>query len=149
MKDARSYLITKGVHTSQQRIVIMDYLMKHRTHPTADEIYTALYRQMPTLSRTTVYNTLKLFAENGVIQVINIDEKNARFDACTDAHAHFLCHQCGTIYDISLPAPQAGEMHQHHNPNLEDFIVTNSQLYYKGICPKCRTHVKYQPTYSM
>ena len=42
-----------------QRIAIMEYLMEHRTHPSADEIYTALSPSMPTLSKTTVYNTLK------------------------------------------------------------------------------------------
>ena len=76
-------MISKGVHPSQQRLAIMDYLMKHRTHPTADEIFTALLPSMPTLSRTTVYNTLKVLVEHNAILNINIEEKNARFDGCT------------------------------------------------------------------
>ena len=63
-----------------QRIAIMDYLMVHRVHPTADEIYNALYPTMPTLSKTTIYNTMKLFTEQGAVKALVIDEKNVRFD---------------------------------------------------------------------
>ena len=119
----------------------MDYLMKHHTHPTVDEIFLALSPQMPTLSRTTVYNTLKLFAEQDAIQVINIEEKNARFDADTLPHAHFFCTECGTIYDIPLPEGQDSSS-LSNNPELKDFIIKSTQLYYKGICPSCKTSEK-------
>lgn len=135
MKEARDYLISKGIHFSQQRIAIMDYLMSHRTHPTAEEIYQALNAKMPTLSLTTVYNTLRLFAEQNAIQIVNIEEKNARFDACMEAHAHFQCTKCGAIYDIGLPAADGLPA----NPSLKDYIVHSTQIYYKGICPKCIT----------
>lgn len=141
MKQAQDYLNSKEIHFSQQRIAIMDYLMKHRTHPTVDEIYLALSPQLPTLSRTTVYNTLKLFAEQEAIQVLNIEEKSARFDACTQPHAHFVCAQCGTIYDIPLPEGQDSSS-LSNNPELKDFIVKSTQLYYKGICPLCKTSEK-------
>lgn len=137
MMNIREYLISKGVHPSQQRLAIMDYLMKHRTHPTADEIFTALLPSMPTLSRTTVYNTLKVLVEHNAILNINIEEKNARFDGCTDNHAHFLCEQCGAIYDIDLPESPLSD-----NSSLADFDITSTQIYFKGLCPKCKTHVK-------
>lgn len=141
MKEARDYLISKGIHFSQQRIVIMDYLMSHRTHPTAEEIYQALSPEMPTLSLTTVYNTLRLFAEQNAIQIISIEEKNARFDACMETHAHFQCTECGAIYDIELPTAAISGTFPC-NPNLKDYIVNNTQIYHKGICPKCKTSVK-------
>ncbi|MBR4922900.1 MAG: transcriptional repressor, partial [Bacteroidaceae bacterium] len=52
------YLLSFGIKPSVQRIAIMDYLMTHRTHPAIDEIYLALCEDIPTLSKTTVYNTL-------------------------------------------------------------------------------------------
>lgn len=63
-----------------QRIAIMEYLMTHRTHPTVDEIYTALSPSMPTLSKTTVYNTLRLLAEHGAVLELDMDSRNTRFD---------------------------------------------------------------------
>ena len=96
-------LLEYNIKPSMQRIAIMEYLMEHRTHPSADEIYTALSPSMPTLSKTTVYNTLKLFAEQGAALMLTIDERNANFDADTSPHAHFICKRCGNIYDLELP----------------------------------------------
>ena len=86
-----------------QRIAIMEYLMDNPIHPSADDIYTALSPSMPTLSKTTVYNTLKLFSEQGAALMLTIDEKNTNFDADTSVHSHFLCKRCGHIYDLKCP----------------------------------------------
>jgi len=76
-KAAYECLMDHGVKPSVQRIAIMDYLLKNRTHPTAEEIYSALVNLIPTLSKTTVYNTLKLFVEQGAALMLTIDEKNS------------------------------------------------------------------------
>ena len=62
-------LLEHNIKPSMQRIAIMEYLMNHPIHPSADDIYTALSPSMPTLSKTTVYNTLKLFSEQGAAPV--------------------------------------------------------------------------------
>ena len=72
-------LLEHNIKPSMQRIAIMEYLMEHPIHPSADDIYTALSPSMPTLSKTTVYNTLKLFSEQGAALMLTIDEKNMRF----------------------------------------------------------------------
>ena len=61
------HLQSHGIKPSPQRIAVMDYLLNSRMHPTADEIYLALSPSMPTLSKTTVYNTLKLLVEAGAV----------------------------------------------------------------------------------
>ena len=74
-------LLEHNIKPSMQRIAIMEYLMEHPIHPSADDIYTALSPSMPTLSKTTVYNTLKLFSEQGAALMLTIDEKNTNFEA--------------------------------------------------------------------
>lgn len=69
------YLLSYNIKPSVQRIAIMDYLLAHKTHPCIDEIYMALCDDIPTLSKTTVYNTLKLFVEHGAALMLTIDEK--------------------------------------------------------------------------
>ena len=64
----REYLLKYDIKPSVQRMAIMDYLMSHRIHPSADEIYNALYPTIPTLSKTTIYNTMKLFVEQGAVR---------------------------------------------------------------------------------
>ena len=54
-------LLLKDIKPSYQRLRIFQYLLSHRTHPTVDEIHHALVAEMPTLSKTTVYNTCLLY----------------------------------------------------------------------------------------
>lgn len=131
--DAYSCLIEHKIKPSQQRIVLMDYLMKNPTHPTAEEIYSKLSPQMPTLSRTTVYNTLKLFVQKGVAQLLTIDERNSCFDADMKPHAHFFCKQCSHIYDIPIDPESLASRPKE----LERSEIQEVQLYYRGICPTC------------
>ena len=111
----------------------MDYLLAHKTHPCIDEIYMALCDDIPTLSKTTVYNTLKLFVEHGAALMLTIDEKNACFDSETSLHAHFLCKKCGKIYDL----PFSGETKQVERIDMNGFFIEEIHQYYKGVCPAC------------
>ena len=98
------YLLSFNVKPSVQRLAIMDYLLTHRTHPSIEEIYLALCDDIPTLSKTTVYNTLKLFVEHGAAQMLTIDERNVCYDGDISLHAHFLCKHCNKIFDLPAPA---------------------------------------------
>lgn len=131
--DALSYLTKHKIKPSVQRMAVMEYLMDHRTHPTADEIYSALHPTMPTLSRTTVYNTLRLLAEQGAIAQLTIDERNVCYDADTSAHAHFLCTGCGKVFDIPLTDSHLESMAKMP----EGFNALQCDLYFRGRCEKC------------
>ncbi|EJW92674.1 ferric uptake regulator, Fur family [gut metagenome] len=133
MMKGYDYLVSYNIKPSVQRIAIMDYLLSHKTHPSIDEIYMALCKQIPTLSKTTVYNTLKLFVEHGAAQMLTIDERNACFDGDTSPHAHFLCKRCGHIFDL----PYAREERQLEPIDMNGFRVEEVHQYYKGVCPAC------------
>ena len=133
MINVYNHLIGYTIKPSVQRIAVMDYLLKHRTHPSVEEIYSALSGDMPTLSKTTVYNTLKLFAEQGAAQMLTIDEKNVCFDGDTSLHAHFLCKRCGKIYDLPISEP----MKETLESNIEGHSVDELHYYYKGTCKNC------------
>lgn len=126
-------LVKYGIKPSVQRMAIMEYLMTHFTHPSADEVYSALCDSMPTLSKTTVYNTLKLFVDNGAALMLTIDDKNVHFDGDVSLHSHFLCRQCGKVYDL----PFSGKKKEAKELNIEGHIVDEIHHYYKGICNVC------------
>ena len=113
----------------------MEYLSGHRNHPTVDMVFNDLYPSIPTLSKTTVYNTLKLFSDQGVILSLNIDEKNVRYDGETSAHAHFRCKKCKKIFDIDKNA--VNMIAYNYVPESKDFRITECQVYYKGYCKDC------------
>ena len=128
-------LIKHEVKPSVQRMAIMDYMMTHFTHPSVDEIYNALSPKFPTLSRTTVYNTLKLFVEHGAVRMLTIDEHNACYDGDTSLHAHFLCKKCGKIYDMPLQNKEEELM----GTMIDGNEITEVHQYFKGVCKKCKT----------
>lgn len=131
--ESFSRLTEHGIKPSLQRMAVMDYLMTHRTHPTVDEIYTALHPSMPTLSKTTVYNTLKLLTDKGAALQLTIDERNCCYDADTTPHAHFLCTRCGRVYDLDLQSKRL--MRAAILP--AGFTSDEVQLYYRGCCAQC------------
>lgn len=130
---ARERLVKFGIRPSVQRIAIMKYLLSHRTHPTVDEIYTALAPEIPTLSKTTVYNTLHLLYEHGAILLISIDPANTHFDGYTHPHAHFLCTKCTKVYDVEIDDTAFVD---RNKPSMAAEI-TDSELYYVGVCREC------------
>ena len=131
MDNISIYLSGYGIRPSFQRIAIMRYLLKNATHPTADEVFESLRRQIPTLSKTTVYNTLKLFVENGAALYIGIDEKNARFDGTVNQHAHFRCKGCGCIIDLPMDT-------ELFLPKEFSGSIDETYFYLKGYCEKCK-----------
>jgi len=125
-------LDSKKIRPSLQRIAVYDFLLKNPVHPSADVIYTALAPTIPTLSKTTVYNTLKQFAEAGLVNTITIEDGELRFDADTSDHIHFKCTECGKVFDV------------YENIEIEKdilpkgFRLIKSQTNLWGICRDCQ-----------
>lgn len=132
-EQVRDVLIDHGVSPSRPRMAILHYLRENLTHPTADEIFRDLRGAVPTLSLTTVYNTLKLFADKGLCLTLTINEKQTCYDGETRPHSHFMCNRCGKVYDImpeDIPVYLQKETVCGHQ-------VTEIHCYYRGICAEC------------
>lgn len=132
-QNIEAYLKKHDIKPSFQRMKIFEYLIKYRNHPTVDNIYQELVKDIPTLSKTTVYNTLNLFLEKNIVQLIVIEEHETRYDADISTHAHFKCEECGLVYDIYLDKSEI------HIKGLEKFEVKEKHIYFKGRCEKCNT----------
>ncbi len=131
LEEIKNFLRRKGLQPSFQRVKILEFLDIHRTHPTADEIFKSLVRTVPTISKATVYNTLRSFVEKGIIQELTIEENELRYDINTQPHAHFKCRVCGKIYDLPLEDCESLLL------KGTGFRVEKIDVYLKGICPIC------------
>lgn len=127
--NAQNIMMSKGVKPSALRMQILNYLDNHRTHPTVDEIYTELSGEFPTLSKTTVYNTVKILEKSGIIKAISIEGFRTRYDANASFHGHFLCRGCGNVYDVWITEcpefPESG------------FEIDAKDVFYTGVCKDC------------
>ncbi|MDR9756215.1 MAG: Fur family transcriptional regulator [Thermoanaerobacterales bacterium] len=80
-ENLKQELKKKNISLSYQRLKVLEYLTQNRCHPTVEQIFTELQKEIPTLSKTTVYNTLRILAEAGLVKVITIDERESRYDS--------------------------------------------------------------------
>lgn len=117
---------------TQQRKAIIDYLQSARNHPTAEEVFTAVNRRLPTTSRATVYNTINLLKEADLIHEV-FEEGAVRFDPNLSPHHHFVCRRCQRVEDVEWGligeiAPDALPGHR----TIESYEVT-----LRGLCAAC------------
>ncbi len=131
INNTEQHLREHKIMPSVQRIRIFDTLLGTTKHPTVDTIYQSLAKEIPTLSKTTVYNTLKLFQEKGLVIVVNIEDNETRYDADTSFHGHFKCQSCGSVIDFAI------SKEDRKINSLKGFQVDESHFYLKGICKKC------------
>lgn len=127
-----SFLRNQGIKASYQRIRIYEYLMINRTHPTVAEIYDALITDIPSLSKTTVYNTLNLFVEKELVEEVTIEGSEMRYDIKDpEGHGHFKCTQCHRIFDVPV------QIEKIFTDELSEFHVQAQFVHFVGICPDC------------
>jgi Fur family transcriptional regulator, peroxide stress response regulator len=128
----RSKLIEYDIRPSYQRIRILEYFYCMEGHPTVDEIFAALASDIPGLSRTTIYNTVKLFIQVGLLRELNIHENEMRYDMITRDHGHFKCVQCGNVINFEV------DIQQLLISGLGQYQIKERDVLFKGICPKCQ-----------
>ncbi len=124
-----------GVRPTQQRLAVYAYLLEHK-HPSAEDVYTALSRQHPTFSRTTVYNSLHALVQAHLVLELSPGTEEKRYDAGMQLHGHFRCCRCGQISDVPLNDAVVRSLWP------EGYAVTGEEITFSGYCPACREIVE-------
>ncbi|HKT32558.1 MAG TPA: Fur family transcriptional regulator [Gammaproteobacteria bacterium] len=109
-------LASRGVTPTPQRLQIAELLFCKPQHLSADQILAAVNRGDAKVSKATVYNTLRLLSDKGLIREVIVDPTRVFYDPTTDAHHHFYNADTGELTDIPpeqvefarLPAPPLG-----------------------------------------
>jgi Fur family iron response transcriptional regulator len=104
MQDLLQALKSHGIQPTAQRLAVARYVLDAKSHPTADEVWEKVRQRNPTLSRATVYNTLNLFVEKGLLCTQAVREGALVFDPCVTRHHHFIDEKTGAIHDVPWEA---------------------------------------------
>lgn len=120
---------------SRQRESILRHIKCHPVHPTADQVYTALKKENPSLSLGTVYRNLNLLSEAGMLRKIRIADGSDRFDGRTDPHFHMICERCGRVFDVEMP--ELGEIISEIK-RRDGHEITGITLNLRGVCAECQ-----------
>ncbi len=129
----RETLEANGQRFTEQRAAVYRYLVGTRSHPSADEVFTAVRSEIGDISLATVYKALETLVGCGLAIKLSFGDGSARYDARTDDHFHTRCLVCGMVRDVHSAAPAA-------LPSMaaEDFVVEGYRLEILGHCATCR-----------
>jgi Fur family transcriptional regulator, peroxide stress response regulator len=124
-----------GLAVTPQRLAVLGFMQARQDHPSAETIYAEVRRQLPAISFNTVYKTLEVLVEKGLVIKVNPLHEMARYDADASQHAHLICRRCYRIVDLKW---QPTEAVPFSAGDLQGFQVEHQSLTLWGICPQCR-----------
>jgi Fur family transcriptional regulator, iron response regulator len=121
--DLIARLEQHDIRASAQRVAIARYVLSTEDHPSADEVWSAVKADFPMVSRATVYNTLQLFTEKGLLRQHVLAEGCIVFDPNIEPHHHFVDDETGAIRDIPWSAIRVGKVDELEGVEVRDYMV--------------------------
>lgn len=139
MKELITKYKRKGFKLTPQRLAILKFLDGNTDHPTAEDIYSNIKRDYPTVSFATVYNTLQALRDKGDILEITIDPQKKHYDPSTKPHHHIICINCNKIGDIFEDYSEALRLPESI---AEEFKPVGNHINFYGVCRECQKKQK-------
>lgn len=112
-----------GIQPSAQRLAVAGYVLATDAHPSADEVLAEVQGSFPMLSRATVYNTLNLFVEKGLLRQLVLAEGKTVFDPCLEPHHHFIDEESGRIEDVPWDSVKVGDVKSLKGYEVREYMV--------------------------
>jgi Fe2+ or Zn2+ uptake regulation protein len=125
--DVLRILEQHGIQPSAQRVAVAEYVLHTTEHPSADKVWASVQENFPMISRATVYNTLNLFVEKGLLRELHLAPDSVLFDPNTNRHHHFIDEDTGRIYDIPW-----NQVEVRNAKALPGFAIDDYQVVMRG-----------------
>ena len=129
---------TTGLVLTPQRLAVFRHLAAAPGHPSAEELYAAVRRELPTLSLATVYKTLERLASVGVVRRVSRAGARSRWDAGLESHHHLVCIECGDVSDVFDTRLDDVQRRARALAGRRGFEVTSHVVDIFGRCATCR-----------
>ena len=126
-------LKSKGLRVTPQRFSVYANLLSRTDHPTVEQILEDLNQNFPVSSQATIYSSLQVLREVGLVKEVLLEEGVSRYDANMEKHHHFHCFNCGAIEDI--PSNQFETLNLSNlRPGLQPHTY---EITVRGLCDRC------------
>lgn len=124
----------RGIRLTPQRLEILREVASRLDHPDAETVYRAIRDRMPTVSLDTVYRTLWMLSDLGLISTLGVRRERVRFDANPDEHHHYVCVRCGLTRDF-----ESTDLHALRLPGAVKVLgtVLSTHVEVRGVCERC------------
>lgn len=123
-------LATRGFRFTPQREHVYAVLLRKRDHPTAEEVFIRVKRELPDISMATVYNCLDALVQCGLLRQLALERGAARFCPNMQEHCHFCCDACQGVFDVDLPPQVGGSLPKGFQAQRYDVTI-------HGLCAAC------------
>src|SRR5256885_929997 len=135
-RELTELLRRRGQRVTAQRLVLHRVLRRRDAHVTAEAAMRAVAGELPNVSLPTIYATLELFEDLGLVRRVAMEGGPALFDSRTTEHNHVTCRRCGRVEDIEVPVDDARMLRAAraagYEPERTDVVVV-------GLCSSCRS----------
>lgn len=133
----RKYLERRGLKLTAERLAVFDELFARHEHLEADELLVRLRARHKKISRATIYRTLDLLVDSGIVGRVRIREEGYRYERMRagDHHDHLICNECGRVVEFREPRIESlqDEICQRHG-----FVLLSHSHQLRGVCRQCR-----------
>ncbi|MGE4423144.1 MAG: Fur family transcriptional regulator [Pseudodesulfovibrio sp.] len=131
------YLANENLKMTPQRRVILDTLLRKNDHLSSEELYALVKKRDASIGQATVYRTLKLLSDSGLIEPLDFADGVTRYEPCygKDHHDHLICEKCGKNIEI---VDEVIERRQEQLAKEHGFTLIRHKMYLYGLCPECR-----------
>jgi len=137
---------SEGCRLTMPRKVVIQILLETKGHLSANEIYKETIKRIPSIGMTTIYRTLDLLIQIGLVQKFDFGDKKTRYEMTnsakeTEYHHHLICVRCKSIIDYNDYAEQELQLMKEIEKTLSKkyaFEITHHTIYFYGLCKKCR-----------
>jgi Fur family transcriptional regulator, peroxide stress response regulator len=126
-----------GLVLTPQRLAVFRHLEAGRGHPSAEELYATVRRELPTLSLATVYKTLEALARVGVVRRVSRAGARGRWDAGQESHHHLVCIVCGSVVDVADARLDAVKDRAATLAGRHGFVPSGHVVEIYGRCAAC------------
>ncbi|MDE3094445.1 MAG: transcriptional repressor [Chloroflexota bacterium] len=126
----------RGIRVTAQRLAVAEVLANSTDHPSAQDVYERVRQHVPHITRATVYNTLNVLSEKGLVQPLHF-RLGTRYDANPLLHANLICVKCSSITDARIDEDGAVASLRETLTRASGFQVMGQRLDFYGVCPRC------------
>src|SRR5436190_23566185 len=124
----------RGLRATSQRVVMHRLLRDRDRHVSAEELLSEASEQLPGVSLPTVYATLELFEQLGIVRRVNGGSGTLLWDTRAEAHGHMICRRCGRIEDMEIPLDLDRATRSAARTGFEP---DRAEIVVSGLCPNC------------
>jgi Fe2+ or Zn2+ uptake regulation protein len=104
-------------------VAVAMYVLTATSHPTAEQVWKQVKKEVRYLSRATVYNTLNLLVERGLLRHYTMEETGGVFDPRVEPHHHFIDRESGVIHDIPWDRIEVSGLESLRDVEITDYMV--------------------------